>query len=202
VVIAVPPCYDKAMTVEQIATEIKQKQISHKPVLIAVEGFGGASKSTVAQQLKKALGNTYVIGIDDFIVKERLLETSADEVLFDRKRLEQQILMQVHNGQPTTYQRLEWVDNKLSEPIEVPTTDYLIIEGISTTHPDIEEYFDYKVWVNTPIEVAKQRGRLRDAGNENEVHWDLWAKNDLAYQAKYHPELKADFVIDNGKDKS
>jgi hypothetical protein len=52
--------------------------------------------------------------------------------------------------------------------------------------------------VDAPVEVAKQRGKQRDAGNENEQHWELWSANDVAYQAKYHPELTADFIITNG----
>ena len=79
----------------------------------------------------------------------------------------------------------------------MPDSDYLIIEGISAFHPAIASYYDYKIWIETPIEVAKQRGKLRDAGNENEQHWDLWAENDLAYQQKYHPERYADFIFDN-----
>ncbi|HSH31098.1 MAG TPA: hypothetical protein VK963_00310 [Candidatus Saccharimonadales bacterium] len=187
------------MKVEQIAAEIKQNPPTRKPILIGIEGFGGSGKTTVAERLKTALGNAYVIGIDDFIVKERLLEHSPEEVGFDRARLEQQVLVPAHNGQPIKYQRLEWVENRLSDPISVPPVDCLIIEGISSCHPDIAKYYDYKIWVEAPIEVAKQRGKQRDAGNENEQHWDLWAKNDLAYQAKYHPEQQADFVIDNTK---
>ncbi len=106
------------------------------------------------------------------------------------------MLIPARSGRPVAYRRLEWVENKLTEPIQVPAVGYLIIEGISSSHPGIADYYDFKIWVDAPIEVAKQRGKLRDTGNENEQHWDLWAKNDLAYQEKYHPELVADFVYD------
>ena len=51
--------------------------------------------------------------------------------------------------------------------------------------------------IKAVVDVAKQRGKQRDAGNENEAHWDVWSSNDVAYQSKYHPELIADFIIKN-----
>ena len=183
------------MDIEGIASRIRKSEA--KPVLIAIEGFGGSGKSTIAEKLKEALKNTYVINIDDFIVKEKILEQSWDKGGFDRSRLEQQVLIPVTTGQDATYQKLMWETNTLSDPIAVPKTDYLIIEGISSYHPDIAKYYDFKIWVDTPVEIAKERGRARDGDNENAQHWDLWAENDLGYQQKYHPEELADFVIAN-----
>jgi uridine kinase len=185
-------------SIDEIASKIKQ--IQKTPVLIGVEGFGGSGKTTLASKLKDALQDTYIIGIDDFIIKERLFDASPDQPGFDRARLEQEVLIPAHSGQPIAYRRLEWIENKLSELIEVPAVGYLIIEGISSTHPDIAGYYDFKIWVDVPIEVAKRRGKLRDVGNENEQHWDLWAENDLTYQQKYHPEQRADYVIDNSQE--
>ena len=81
--------------------------------------------------------------------------------------------------------------------IELPNLDYLIIEGMTSFHPSIEHYYNFKIWVDTPIEVAKSRGQLRDKGNENESMWDKWAECDLTYKEKFHPEKRADFIIDN-----
>jgi uridine kinase len=81
----------------------------------------------------------------------------------------------------------------------VPKAEYLVIDGISSYHPDIEHYYDFKIWVDTPIETAKQRGLQRDSDNENVVMWNKWAKCDLAYQKRYHPEERADYIIDNSE---
>jgi len=188
------------MTVEQIVKAITQKPSNHKPVLIGIEGFGGSGKTTFASRLRDSLGSAYVVNIDDFIVKEKLTEPSWDKGGFDRERLEQQVLLPASKQEPVQYQELIWETNTLSEPKVVPPVDYLIIEGISCYHPNIQHYYDYKIWVDTPIEVAKARGKERDAGNENADKWDMWAENDLAYQEKYHPELKADFIV-SGEDK-
>jgi len=45
--------------------------------------------------------------------------------------------------------------------------------------------------------TAKERSHSRDGSNENAAYWDLWAENDLRYQSKWHPELAADFALNN-----
>jgi uridine kinase len=189
--------YDKQTTIEAVTKDLQNAKISHKPILIAIEGFGGSGKSTLAQQLKDRLGDAHTINIDDFIIKAKLTELSWDKGAFDRSRLEQQVLIPATTGKPVRYQKLIWATDSLSEPVTVPDINYLIVEGISSYHPNIAKYYDYKIWVDTPIEVAKQRGHARDGSNENAQHWDLWAKNDLVYQQKYHPEQMADFIISN-----
>lgn len=185
------------MQVSEIAKNIQTASGHTLPILIAVDGFGGAGKSTLACDLCTALGSAYVIGIDDFIVKDKVLDTSWDSGVFDYVRLENQVLRPVFNRESVQYQALIWETNSLSDFKKVPAVEYFIIEGISCTHPSIAKYYTYKIWVDTPIEVAKSRGQLRDSGNENEGNWDLWASNDLAYQEKYHPESEADFIIVN-----
>ncbi len=182
------------MTVHDIANRITKTKTKSPPVLIGVEGFGGSGKTTFAAKLCEVLGLAYVVNIDDFIIKEKIIEPSWDKGGFDRQRLEQQVLLPATTNRPVQYQELIWETNKLSEPKTVPPVDYLIVEGMSCYHPDIAHYYDYKIWVDTPIEIAKARGKARDAGNENADKWDMWAESSLAYQAKYHPEQQADFI--------
>lgn len=183
------------MTIEEIADQISADKSGVRPVLIAIEGFGGSGKTTFANNLADILGDVYVINIDDFIVKEKLTESSWDQGAFDRARLEEEVLAPITAGRSATFRKLIWATNELSAPVSVPNTKYLIVEGISSYHPKIARYYTYKIWVDTPMEVAKERGHARDGSNENAVHWDLWAANDLAYQDKHHPEEQADFIF-------
>ncbi len=183
--------------IERIATGIKQRSGKTKPLLIGIEGYGGSGKTTLAQELAAALGDAYVISMDDFIVKEKLAEPSWDGGAFDRDRLERQVLRPAHDGQPIAYQRLDWEKNTLSAPMTVPAVSYLIIEGISAYHPSIEGYYDVKLWVETPLAIAQARGHARDGSSENAAYWERWAQNDIAYQQQYHPEARADYVVAN-----
>ncbi len=185
----------KESSLDQVVKAVTNSNLENKPVLIGIEGYGGSGKTTFANELNNRLVNAYVISIDDFIVKEKINEDSWDKGGFDRNRLEKQVLIPATINKPISYQKLIWQTNTLSEPITVSKVDYLIIEGISCYHPDIAKYYDFKIWIDTPMAIAKERGHARDGSNENAKMWDLWAENDLKYQEKYHPEKFADFVI-------
>jgi uridine kinase len=185
------------VSLEEITTKIEDGRGSRRPTLIAIDGYGGSGKTTFANRLAELLSNAYVVHMDDFIVKDKLTETSWDKGSFDRPRLEKQILQPVREGKIAKFQRLMWKDDVLSSFITVPKVQYLLVEGISSYHPDIASYYNFKIWIDTPIKIAKERGRARDDANENAIHWELWAQNDLWYQQKHHPETSADFVFSN-----
>ena len=138
-----------------------------------------------------------MVSIDDYIVKEKLAVSSWDGGIFDRRRLEEQVLQHISEGNTAYHQKLLWDSNTLSAPISVPAVDYLIVEGISAYHPDIEHYYRCKIWVDTPPDLAQQRGHARDSSNENAAHWELWAENDRKYFEQYHPNEHADYIISN-----
>ncbi len=51
----------KQMDAKQIAKAIKNNEAKDKPVLIAIEGYGGSGKTTFANLLRGALGSAYVV---------------------------------------------------------------------------------------------------------------------------------------------
>lgn len=186
-------------TISNITHELRDLKRGAGPIIIGIEGFGGSGKSTTAELLKDALGSAFVVPMDDFIIRDKVLEPSWDKGAYDRARLEEQVLLPASEGHPVKYQQFLWDANALStERVEIPDVDFLIIEGISAYHPSIATYYDYKIWIDTPIEVARERGRARDLDNENAAHWDLWAENDLRYLQAYQPDQVADAVISNG----
>lgn len=186
------------MQIKAIASTIKRFETKQAPpVLIGIEGFGGSGKTTLSTQLESALGNAYIIRIDDFIVKSKLRESAWDTGVFDHARLEEQVLKPATQGKTIRYQKLIYAVDRLSNPIQVPKVDYIIIEGISCYIPALRDYYDFKVWVDTPIDIAKKRGQARDGTHGSAEDWDAWAKIDLAYQQKYHPEQLADFIVSN-----
>ena len=169
----------------------------NRPVLIAISGFGGSGKTTIAEALAKLLDSSYVIHIDDFIAKEKVLKDPFDKGAFDRDRLEKQVLVPASQGKPARFQKFLWADNKLSNFHQVPAVDYLIVEGISVYHPNIAAYYDLRIWVDVDLDIAAERGQNRDRGNENERMWDFWKDNDQKYSDKYQPREHADIIISN-----
>ncbi|MCA9880193.1 MAG: hypothetical protein KC442_20505 [Thermomicrobiales bacterium] len=170
------------------------------PVLIAIGGFGGSGKSTLAERIHRQLPNSLIIHMDDFIVKALLSQPAWDTGMFDRARLEQQVLRPARSGQAIIHQPLDWDSGSLGEPVQVPRADYVIVEGVSSYHEDIAHYYDVKIWVDVPMDTALRRGHARPGSHENAGYWETWTQNDLAYFERHQPRQAADYVFDNRAD--
>lgn len=183
---------------QKIITAIqKLKQPGDHPLLIAISGFGGSGKSTLATRLKKELGDTQLVGADDFIIG-RAQERSADWSSYDRLRLQKQVLEPALQGRPICYQVYDWSNDKLGEWRNVPKSACLIVEGLSILHPDLLRFYDFKIWVDCPLEIATRRGMGRDVSvaNNHDAMWlDIWVPNERDFMAKYRPDRAADITF-------
>lgn len=166
-------------------------------LIVGIDGFGGSGKSTLAATIAAQLPGAVVVPMDDFIIKDRVDDDSWEWV-WDRRRLISEVLDPFRAGTPAAYRRLLWGLNALSDPIALGEAGILIVEGITALHPDLADRYDYRIWVQTPLEVASARGRARDAGNENEGRWERWALNDARYLETHRPDVAADAIVANG----
>ena len=167
-----------------------------RPLLIGISGFGGSGKSTLARELEGRLGGVAVVGMDDFWTPENDVR-SDDWIAYDRSRLEAQVLRPARAGQVVRYQAFDWNAGQLGEWVIVPPCRYLIVEGISALHPSILTYFDFSIWVDCPLEVARERGLARGYAwgiDETEVWTTRWMPNDAGFFHKHRPDLLANFV--------
>lgn len=188
----------QTLSIKQLAMQIKEDPRKKFPTLIGISGFGGSGKSTAADQLAALLDDAIVIAVDQFII-DRLSDRSSDWSGIDWQRLITQVLEPLKHGTKTIeYNCYDWPNNNLGEIKRVDAVHYIIIEGIGLLRPELNPYFDYKIWIDTDIDAAVERGkrRDRDAGAAHDQMWDrVWKSNDLDYFEKYHPKQMADFLL-------
>lgn len=171
-----------------------------KPAIIAISGFGGSGKSTVAEEIGKKL-SIPVIGIDSFTKARDLTDYSLWENV-DFKRFEDQVLVPFTRGDSLiTYGHFDWGTDGIHHQEEVKNDGYLIVEGVGLLRPELMKYFSYTIWVDCPLEEAIARGKKRDREvhlNPQDEKWDgIWKKNDLEYLETFTPNEKADLIINN-----
>lgn len=183
-----------AVTIDELMARITEALLRDRVLIVGIDGFGGAGKSTLARRIVDHLGCGDVITMDDFIVKERMNDDTWERG-WDRDRVRAEVLDPVAQGQPAHYRRLVWDSNTLDSPITLRADRLLIVEGITALHPDLRGAYALSVWVDAPIEIARERGAARDAGNENEGMWEKWSANDLRYLAMHRPDLAATFTL-------
>jgi len=162
-----------------------QAPLDMRTKVIAVDGLGGAGKSTLATQLAAVLGAP-VIHTDDF--------ASWDDPLGWWPRLLEQVLDPLAHDQPAHYQRYNWGTKGLAEWIEVPPAEHIILEGVSASREAFQPHLAFSIWVETPREERLRRGLERDGAEALQL-WEKWMEIEDEYVEREHPQRRADCVI-------
>lgn len=182
---------------EDLITKIKNLQT---PAIIAISGFGGSGKSSIAKDLGKLL-NASVIGVDSF-QKPGAFDTEYKlwEIM-DFSRLEKEVLQPFLNNEPNIkYGHFDPGQNIISEIREVENKEYLIIEGVGLFRTQLIKYFTFKIWIDVSLDIATTRGKKRDReyGGPTDQLWDgIWKNNELQYIKEFDPKSVADYIIKN-----
>lgn len=154
--------------------------------VLAVDGPGGAGKSTLAAQVSQELGGVAIIHTDDF---------ASWENQFDwHDRLLDEVLRPLAEGNTVRYQRFDWERNVLAEWHEVSASSYLILEGVSASRDVFTPYLAASVWVQTDRAERLRRGLQRD-GADALALWQDWMAGEDDYITRERPDERADLII-------
>lgn len=174
-----------------------------KPTIVAISGFGGSGKSTIAKQLGEKL-NAPVIGVDSFQKPGAFNTKFSLWNIMDFERLEDEVLKPFFRQDSLIrYGHFNAPTESIDKTVEVENVGFLVIEGVGLFRPELDKYFTYKIWIDVPVEEATERGKKRDREeyhNPMDEQWDgIWKENDLEYYATYKPQETADLVIKNAE---
>jgi uridine kinase len=87
--------------------------------------------------------------------------------------------------------------------VAIPPDGVLIVDGVFACRPEINVFWDLRVWVEIDAELAVRRGAARDAGIEGGVdaatslHTDRYLASELLYVDEVDPHAVAEIIIDN-----
>ena len=159
-----------------------------KTRIVAVDGPGGAGKSSLARWLAPRL-DAEVVPTDDF--------ASWDNPVDWWPQLLELVLKPLAAGDRASYQPTSWDGNERG-PVGVEPSGTVILEGVTSSRQLFRPYLAYSIWVATPREVRVRRGLERD-GADAMTHWKRWMEAEDQYIGRERPEERADLVIRGDK---
>lgn len=179
---------------EELAVYIQQIDDSAQPFVIAIDGYGGSGKSTLSKELKQLLPNALAIETDNFIKYPH--ETNVFE--HDWMAIEKDVLARLKTDDSVVTKAYDW--NTLGPKKESqPVGHFVIVEGISLLDEKYVNYYDLKIWIDCPYEIALERGKKRDKeeqGTDHDELWEtVWGPGSRQYFQRVRPDLKADVLF-------
>ena len=154
--------------------------------IIAIDGPGGAGKSTLAKLLSGRLGGAPVLHTDDF--------ASWDNPLNWWPRLVADVLEPLARNETARYRRTDWGSKDHEEWGEVAPSEFLILEGVGASREAFRPFLTYSIWVDVPPPLRLKRGLERD-GQEARGQWEKWMSEEDVYIERERPHEWADLVL-------
>ncbi|MEO6711957.1 MAG: uridine kinase [Mycobacteriales bacterium] len=179
--------------VPEVLAQILARPAINGVRLVAIDGPGGAGKSTFAGELAAA-ADAPIVEIDDFISWLDLSDWWP--------RLEQQVIEPLLAGRDAHYQQRDWTGDEfgdsLGEWATLPWAPLVILEGITSARRAVADRLAYAVWVEAPREVCLSRGLSRDGGETRRELWTRWQLEEDQWFAADGTRERADLVISTG----
>jgi uridine kinase len=157
--------------------------------IVAVDGPGGAGKSTLANHIARELAAP-VVRTDDF--------ASWDNPLDWWPHVLEMVLIPLVNGRPASYTPTTW-GGPPRQVVVVEPGEFVLLEGVSASRAAFRPYLAYSIWVETPKELRLRRGLERD-GESALGSWERWMDEEDAWVARELPADHADVILSGSDD--
>lgn len=152
--------------------------------VIAIDGPGGAGKSSLAHYLAHEL-DAPIVHTDDF--------ASWDNPLEWWPQLIEKVLRPIAAGQSARYGPTSW-GGPANPQVVIEPCNFVLLEGVSASREAFRPFLAFSIWVETPRNVRLRRGLLRD-GEQARADWDRWMAEEDAYVELEQPAARADLVL-------
>ena len=183
-----------------------------KRVAVAVDGFDGAGKTVLADQLAEVVAahrDVLRVSIDGFHrpeVERKRRGRGADtfyEDSYDYRSFRRAVVEPFRLGLPVTPAVHDVEQDRAVHPapVDVGPATVLLVDGIFLQRPELDGVWDAAVWVDVPFEVSVPRGNARfGAGNDPDPEAASNARyvgGQRLYLAEADPRARATWVFDN-----
>jgi len=160
-----------------------------KTRIVAVDGPGGAGKSSLADRLAQEL-DAQIVHTDDFASWENPVDWWPNLI--------ELALEPLAAGRPARYTPTTWGSEE-REPLVIEPSGIVILEGVTASREAFRPYLAYSIWIETPRELRLRRGIDRD-GEHMRPHWEEWMAGEDRYIRRERPAEHADVVLRGDQD--
>lgn len=160
-----------------------------RPRVIAIDGRGGAGKTTLAKRLHHEVPNSVVVHTDD---------VAWNQAYFDwGSVLVENILRSLHRGEGVDFRPDAWITHGRPGSIAVPGgADFIWVEGTGVVREELAPWLDASVWIQGDLDEQERRLVVRDGDTPEQVeHVANWLLEELPFILREQPWARATMIV-------
>ncbi len=164
-------------------------EVTGRPLLVAVDGRGGAGKSVLVDRLQGVVRRAGVVHTDD---------VAWHHACFDwGDLLVEHVLRPLHRGEAVEFRPPAWIERGRPGAVRVPAgADVVWIEGTGSIRAEFAPWIDASIWVQGDLDEQERRLVARD-GNSAEQQRQVaeWLAEELPFVLREQPWRRATIVV-------
>ncbi|MDX8033374.1 hypothetical protein SK803_24415 [Lentzea sp. BCCO 10_0856] len=175
--------------VEKLSAVVQRLVSPRRPALVAIDGRGGAGKSTLVERLRKLVPASAVVHTDDI---------AWNQAFFDwGDLLAENVLKPLRRGEAVEFRPPAWIEHHRQGAIQVPAgMDVVWIEGTGIIREELAEWLDASIWIQGDLDEQERRLVARDGDSEaQQRHVAAWLTEELPFLLRERPWERATIVV-------
>ncbi len=160
-----------------------------RPRVVAIDGRGGAGKTTLAERLRAAVPGSAVVHTDDVAWNHAYFDWGG--VLVEN------ILRPLHQGAAVDFRPDAWIAHDRPGSITVPAgAEFVWVEGTGVIRAELAPWWDASVWMQGDLDEQERLLIDRDGDSPAQLeHVANWLREELPLLEREQPWARATMIV-------
>ncbi|MGW2286690.1 uridine kinase family protein [Streptomyces phaeochromogenes] len=181
----------RVVTVRDTVRQLREASpdVTGRPRVIAIDGRGGAGKTTLAERLREAVPDSAVVHTDDIAWNHACFDWGA--------ALAENVLRPLHRGESVDFRPTPWITHDRPGSITVPAgADVIWVEGTGIIREELAPWLDASVWLQGDLDEQERLLSVRDGDSpEQREHIANWLREELPFMLREQPWARATLIV-------
>ncbi len=183
---------------DTILQRITELRMSCHPLIVGIDGRCASGKTTLSAALAEAL-QCPQIHMDHFFLPtckrtpERLSQPGGN---VDKERFIEEVLLPLQAGESFSYRPFNCHIGNFSDPIDIPCSDILLIEGSYSLSPELWDAYHLRIFLTVDTKEQLRRIAQRNGQEALQTFMTKWIPLEEAYFSAFSITERCDLTFE------